>query len=122
MEYQKVKVYRSRDVFGRFVSKGIKQSDVPEQCYLCKNNVHKKCNEPDDCGCECALFIEVITNGDQLMLEKDRITVKEKNYGSECVCNHRKGVHFINLDTGEETCNGYGEKCFCFKYKLRKVS
>lgn len=59
-DYQQVKVTRNRNHLGRFRA-GVKQSDIPKQCYLCENNVHEKCNVPDECGCECAEFIEGIT-------------------------------------------------------------
>jgi hypothetical protein len=50
--------------------------------------------------------------------EKDKITEKGKTYGTECKnCGHRIGVHFVNLETKGESCNGYGEgKCNCKKY------
>jgi len=51
---------KSRDLLGRFTSKAIHQTDIPKQCYLCKVGTHHKCIEPDECGCDCADFIEVV--------------------------------------------------------------
>ena len=58
IDYQRVKISRTRDRLGRFSKQGVKQSDVPEQCYKCKSYVHEKCDDKEECGCECALFIE----------------------------------------------------------------
>ncbi len=61
IDYQRVKIHRTRNSLGQFVEQGVKQSDVPEQCYKCKSYVHNKCDDKEECGCECALFIEGIT-------------------------------------------------------------
>jgi hypothetical protein len=51
-------------------------------------------------------------------LYPDGATKKGKIYGSECMkCGHRLGVHFINIGTKKQTCDGYGDKpCNCKKY------
>lgn len=53
--------------------------------------------------------------------------MQKKIYGTECKnCGHRIGVHFISLDTNEQSCNGYvrkdqpnydGKPCDCNHYE-----
>ena len=52
-------------------------------------------------------------------LYPDGRTKKGQIYGSECInCDHRRGVHFIDLKTHHDKCEGYGEKpCSCTRYR-----
>ena len=43
---------------GRFVN--MCASMIPEQCWNCKQGVHHGCYQPEECGCDCADFIEVL--------------------------------------------------------------
>lgn len=59
--HDKHHLLKSRDYLGRFQEKPVHQTDIPEQCYLCKDGYHHHCVKPEDCGCDCADFIEDTT-------------------------------------------------------------